>query len=48
MYGEFSGNKENPNVYIKRTYIKDGGGTSTTIHKKYGKKNGLLERFSGN
>lgn len=48
MYVEFSGNKENPNVYIKRTYRKEGGGTSTTIHKKYGKKNELLERFSGN
>lgn len=48
MYVEFSGNKENPNVYIKRTYRKEGGGTSTTIHLKYGKKNELLERFSGN
>jgi len=42
------GNKGNQDVYIKQSYRKDNGKTSSRIYKKLGKYNTLLEQFSGN
>lgn len=48
MYISITGNKGNQDVYIKQSYRKDNGKTSSRIYKKLGKYNTLLEQFSGN
>ncbi|MFR3550392.1 MAG: IS1634 family transposase [Coprobacter sp.] len=48
MYVSITGNKGNQDVYIKQSYRKDNGKTSSRIYKKLGKYNALLEHFSGN
>ena len=48
MYVSITGNKGNQDVYIKQSYRKDNGKTSSRIYKKLGKYNALLEVFSGN
>ncbi|MEJ8735805.1 IS1634 family transposase [Mediterraneibacter sp. ICN-202921] len=48
MYVSITGNKGNQDVYIKQSYRKDNGKTSSRIYKKLGKYNTLLEHFSGN
>lgn len=48
MYVSITGNKRNQDVYIKQSYRKDNGKTSSRIYKKLGKYNTLLEQFSGN
>lgn len=48
MYVSITGNKGNQDVYIKQSYRKDTGKTSSRIYKKLGKYNTLLEQFSGN
>lgn len=48
MYISITGNKGNQDVYIKQSYRKDNGKTSSRIYKKLGKYNALLEVFSGN
>ena len=48
MYVSITGNKGNQDVYIKQSYRKDNGKTSSRIYKKLGKYNTLLEQFSGN
>ena len=47
IYISLTGNSDNKDVYIKRSYRKSNGKTATQIHRKLGKKNDLLERFSG-
>ena len=47
MYISLTGNPNNKDVYIKRSYRKENGKTATQIHRKLGKLNELLERFSG-
>ena len=47
MYVSITGNKGNQDVYIKQSYRKDNGKTSSRIYKKLGKYNTLLEQFSG-
>lgn len=47
MYVSITGNKNNPDVYIKYSYRKENGKTSSRIYKKLGKLNDLLERFAG-
>ena len=47
MYVSITGNKVNQDVYIKQSYRKDNGKTSSRIHKKLGKYNDLLTQFSG-
>ncbi|MEI3212302.1 MAG: hypothetical protein V8S42_08295 [Lachnospiraceae bacterium] len=42
-----TGNKGNQDVYIKQSYRKDNGKTSSRIYKKLGKYNDLLAQFSG-
>lgn len=48
MYVSITGNKDNQDVYIKYSYRKENGKTSSRIYKKLGKLNDLLEQFSGN
>lgn len=48
MYISITGTKDNQDVYIKQSYRKDNGKTSSRIYKKLGKYNVLLEQFSGN
>ena len=48
MYVSITGNKGNQDVYIKQSYRKDNGKTSSRIYKNLGKYNTLLEQFSGN
>lgn len=48
MYVSITGNKGNQDVYIKQSYRKENGKTSSRIHKKLGKYKDLLARFSGN
>lgn len=48
MYVSITGNKGNQDVYIKQSYRKDNGKTSSRIYKKLGKYNTLLEQFLGN
>ena len=48
MYVSITGNKGNQDVYIKQSYRKDNGKTSSRIYKKLGKYNTLLKQFSGN
>ena len=47
MYVSITGNKGNQDVYIKQSYRKDNGKTSSRIYKKLGKYNDLLAQFSG-
>ena len=47
MYISLTGNPDNKDVYIKRSYRKSNGKTATQIHRKLGKMNELLEQFSG-
>ena len=47
MYISITGNKGNQDVYIKQSYRKDNGKTSSRIYKKLGKYNDLLAQFSG-
>ena len=47
MYICITGSKNNKDVYIKQSYRKDNGKTSSRIHRKLGKFNDLLEQFSG-
>lgn len=47
MYVSITGNKNNPDVYIKYSYRKENGKTSSRIYKKLGKLNDLLEQFAG-
>ena len=47
MYVSITGNKGNQDVYIKQSYRKDNGKTSSRIYKKLGKYNNLLAQFSG-
>ena len=48
MYVAITGNKNNQDVYIKHSYRKENGKTSSRIYKKLGKYNDLLEQFNGN
>lgn len=48
MYVSVTGNKGNQDVYIKQSFRKENGKTSSRIYKKLGKYNDLLEQFSGN
>jgi len=47
MYISLTGNSDNKDVYIKRSYRKSNGKTATQIHRKLGKLDELLEQFSG-
>ena len=47
MYVSITGNKTNQDVYIKYSYRKENGKTSSRIYKKLGKLNDLLEQFAG-
>ena len=47
MYVAITGNRNNQDVYIKYSYRKENGKTSSRIYKKLGKLNDLLEQFSG-
>jgi hypothetical protein len=47
MYVSITGNKNNQDVYIKHSYRKENGKTSSRIYKKLGKLNDLLEQFAG-
>lgn len=47
MYICITGSKNNKDVYIKQSYRKENGKTSSKIYKKLGKLNDLLEQFSG-
>ena len=47
MYVSITGNQNNQDVYIKYSYRKENGKTSSRIYKKLGKYNALLEQFNG-
>ena len=47
MYICITGSHNNKDVYIKQSYRKENGKTSSRIYKKLGKYNVLLEQFSG-
>ena len=47
MYVAITGRKNNQDVYIKHSYRKENGKTSSKIYKKLGKYNTLLEQFDG-
>ena len=47
MYICITGSKNNKDVYIKQSYRKENGKTSSRIFRKLGKYNDLLEQFSG-
>ena len=47
MYICITGISTNNDVYIKQSYRKENGKTSSKIHKKLGKYNDLLKQFSG-
>ena len=47
MYICITGSKNNKDVYIKQSYRKDNGKTSSRIYRKLGKFNDLLKQFSG-
>ena len=47
MYICITGSDNNKDVYIKQSYRKPNGKTSSRIHRKLGKYNNLLEQFSG-
>lgn len=46
MYISLTGNSDNKDVYIKRSYRISNGKTATQIHRKLGKLNELLQQFS--
>lgn len=46
IYISLTGNSDNKDVYIKRSYRKSNGKTATKIHRKLGKLNDLLQQFS--
>lgn len=48
MYTSITVNKNNQDVYIKHSYRKENGKTSSRIYKKLGKYNVLLEQFNNN
>lgn len=48
MYIAITGNKNNKDVYIYRSFRKENGKASSCIYKKLGKYNALLEQFDGN
>ena len=47
MYICITGSDNNKDVYIKQSYRKSNGKTSSRIHRKLGKYNELLQQFSG-
>ena len=47
IYISLTGNSDNKDVYIKRSYRKSNGKTATKIHRRLGKLNDLLQQFSG-
>ena len=47
MYICITGSNSNKDVYIKQSYRKENGKTSSRIYKKLGKYNVLLKQFSG-
>ena len=47
MYICITGSKENKDVYIKQSYRKENGKTSSRIYRKLGKFNDLLAQFDG-
>ena len=47
MYIAITGSKNNSDVYIKQSYRKENGKTSSRIYKKLGKLNDLLIQFDG-
>ena len=47
MYVCITGVKNNQDVYLKQSYRKENGKTSSRIYKKLGKYNTLLEQFNG-
>lgn len=47
MYVAITGDKNNSDVYIKQSYRKENGRTSSRIYKKLGKFNDLLAQFNG-
>ena len=47
MYVSITGSKGNRDVYIKQSYRKENGKTSSRIYKKLGKYNDLLAQFYG-
>ena len=47
MYICITGSDNNKDVYIKQSYRKPNGKTSSRIHRKLGKYNDLLQQFSG-
>ena len=47
MYIAITGDKNNSDVYIKQSYRKENGRTSSRIYKKLGKFNDLLAQFNG-
>ena len=47
IYISLTGNSDNKDVYIKRSFRKSNGKTATKIHRKLGKLNDLLQQFSG-
>lgn len=47
MYICITGSDNNKDVYIKQSYRKTNGKTSSRIHRKLGKYNELLQQFSG-
>jgi transposase len=47
MYICITGSQNNKDVYIKRSYRKENGKTSSSIYKKLGKYNDLLQQFDG-
>lgn len=48
MYICITGSENNKDVYIKQSYRKENGKTSSRIYRKLGKYNDLLNRFNGN
>lgn len=47
MYVCITGVKNNQDIYLKQSYRKENGKTSSRIYKKLGKYNTLLEQFNG-
>ena len=47
MYVCITGTKDNQDVYLKQSYRKEDGKTSSRIYKKLGKFNALLQQFHG-
>ena len=47
MYICITGSKDNKDVYVKQSYRKESGGTSSRIYRKLGKYNDLLAQFDG-